>query len=1538
MATSMEEQLTNWDKNRKRKGDPALPDLSSSSMEKARAAKLNKSAGSKERRAGDKKTPQVKAPEGRQAGKEAKENIGAEVLARKQVALAEKAKGKLEDEMMDDIYGIYRREFAAPRQGERWQKMSQAERDAHKQARTKASALLDRIEKLSEDLQDSFEDLYDRFEKGELSQTKASLASDEKFRDFNRDFIQAKRDFLDFYKEYYGSAGGKKVEDKPAAKKIEPAKKIEVKPAVKPEPIGQVEQTAQEIEPAAGQLAATETEPDETAGAVETEEITSGERQEFEQLGKVFQMEIQKLWSVDKKLQELLTSEDFKLITDKKLKDELLLRCDEHKRKFAAASADLNNVVDVFNDLSTGYSKNKTEDKKLLQQQLEEYEKKHRAVVEGAEEALAGLEKDIAAAKPIEPSEEEKDRWRRGVNRDDAQEQGILAEQKRIERVLAKELGPNWEAQVKEYKEKQIASGKKDKPLPPPLPLSKEARQAFDMALQMAGDAAAEEARLKALGIEPEPPKRPTPPPIPGEFRRGMGPAVRGAAPEVAEALKDVAAGADMKAAETEASFLPDEDVQEEIVKRGAKEFLAERGLIDLDPQELMEEFSEKDLSALSAALLKKDLVAFDQILSAKLETLAPNLTKEQRELAGQKIYNILELAFEAEVQNLSVNSDKQTLKIIGRVLKKSAGQIGFALGVGAAASVIIGSGGAAAAVAGGTIAATRIIAETAWGRKIEEKAKSIWGRVFGKKKNPDEVHDEAKEKTAAAVTQARETAGRFFLSKEKMAALTASQVREVSSQKFLDKLDYSEKNIDRSLEVALPEFQKNAKDLLCTEAGWEELSDEEKDKVTRLLALTTSQTLRGRAAEAAAANETPKAIKWFENFMKLRQGRLGRDTREKFAAGALSVVMGGGMALAISESSTWGRVAAGALAGGAVGLTIERGIEGKDQRRRAADALKAAEILARLRAAVEQGDKEQEGKLLKELDDLKVVPKTKLRKWVALVGGAALGGVAGYFGAGVAKHIRAEAVDLTHAAGDKIHDAGAKLDELWHELTAEEQAQRAAAGATDEALPPHLGKTVPFTISTPVYPPTHAPVEIESPAVEAPETKVPVTVEKEIEVVAKYDMGIKDFGALADARQAGQADVAQNILDSHKDFLTHHEELDYNTALSNGNQSKADAILARAQSKGQVFEDVHTGKEYHAKELRGLTASEEGDTFTARHKTTTWKTLDKYPEDTAGHAAIKRTIDQTLEDTTGRPAIKRTIDENLGEYLGAKTGKSAPEAVLPEVRSVGDLKFEYDSKGEVKGVWAVSTPGSDGRDLLSQKFSDDSFMDELESKYRESNLNLRHSVADSRLARLGLLDQNYEQMIADGKGDTPEAEFLRAATADRLEKFADFIGRDPQELFSQEVLARYDISNSSSAAEATLASGTEPSAPPEEAPSGSIKETEAAAEEGNEIEEEETGVVADDHGRAWDDSLYSRPRDRIVDRLVELGGGKQAKEAHKIFGEFADVDLPESESQEYSDLLREYDLALTTADKDIPAGLLTKIKTFEHDNIGYTL
>ena len=1154
----------------------------------------------------------------------------------------------------------------------------------------------------------------------------------------------------------------------------------------------------------------------------------------------------------------------------------------------------------------------KAKDKELLEQRMEEYEAKHRATMEEADEAIEKMKRDFVVAKSVE----------------------------------------------------------KIKPTPIKIlnEQSDEVKETLADVEKMSGETVAEAARLKALGIEPEPPKRPTPPPMPGEFRRGMGRAVAGAAPEAAEALKDIATRADMKTAETEAPFLPDEDVHEEIVKRGAKEFLAERGLVDLDPRELMEEFSEEEIKNFSAALLKKDRIAFDKILSAKLETFAPNLAQEQRELAGQKIYNILELAFEAEVQNLSVNSDKQTLKIIGRVLKKSAGQIGFALGVGAAASVIIGSGGAAAAVAGGAIAATRIIAETALGRKIEEKAKSIWGRVFGKKKNPDEIHDEAKEKAAAAEAQARVNAGLIFLSREKLAALTASQVREVSSQKFLDKLDYSEKNINKSLEIALPEFQKNAKDLLCLEAGWEELSDEEKDKATRLLALTTSQTLRGRAAEAAATDETPKAIKCFENFMKLRQGRLGRDTREKVATGALSVVMGGGMAYAISESSTWGRVAAGALAGGAVGLTIERSIEGKDNQRRAADALKAAEILARLRAAVEQGDKKQEEKLLKDLDDLKIVPKTKLRKWVALVGGAALGGVAGYFGAGVAKHIRAEAVDLTQAADAKLHDAGAKLDELWHELTAEEQAQRAAAGATDEALPSHLGKSVPFTISTPVYPPTHAPVEIESPAVEAPETNVPVTVEKQIEVVAKYDMGIKDFGALADARGAGHADVAQKILDSHKDYLTHHEELDYNTALSDGNQSKADAILAQAKSKGQVYEDVHTGKEIHANKLFGLKPSEDGDTFTARHKTTTWKTLDKYPEDTAGQPAIKRTIDQTLEEPSGRPAIKRTIDEHLKEYTRTSAEEHAAEVakvnqagknfaeqyvkdavdpvhkilpgteptsvaeVIPPKTNSPDLKFEHDNKGDVKGVWTVSTPESDGRDLLSQKFSDDSFMDELESKYKGSNLNLRHSVVDSRLSRLGLLDQNYEQMIADGKGNTPEAEFLRGTTARNLERFADFIGRDPQELFSSEILERYHLSSSGAETaelnETVPASDSEPAAPAPE-------KTSAGDETAGEDEEVDTETAAQDS--VWSDPIVSGPRHRIVDSLVDMGQGKRAGQAYKILEGFSAVDLPGSESAKYEAILKDFDRALIGAKQDIPAGLLTKIKTFEHDNIGYT-
>ncbi|MCX6782358.1 MAG: hypothetical protein NTW66_04575 [Candidatus Magasanikbacteria bacterium] len=410
------------------------------------------------------------------------------------------------------------------------------------------------------------------------------------------------------------------------------------------------------------------------------------------------------------------------------------------------------------------------------------------------------------------------------------------------------------------------------------------------------------------------------------------------------------------KRAENEKEFLGEElggeaptRAEKAVLRKGVKEMLAESGVIDIDPEQIMDLLSEDEMRML-VFNVRKDVIeksdknrdAFYHVLRDALnENIFKELKKEERdrmlESVSAQTYAILRDAVKAEAEcqiAKALSGEASKLAKAGKIGAGLAANVALAAGIGIGAAAIIGSGGAAAVVAGFSIPIVREVnkrlQKTEVFQKAKEKVKSFWGNTVGKlfKKEKPPVDEE---QILKEVTEQ-------IASKEKLAVILSNQIRENSSQDIIEQINFfaEQKNeamrkpspeavlkFETALDGVSKEFFQKALNYVSMQEDYKNLPDDELARLAMTMTLTIGQNQRGEVAVAAQLAELEKNAKspeernWFvdkaEKFFKVRSAGIG------------AAVFGGGIAFAVAETSSAGRVISGAIAGAGLGMMIEK-------------------------------------------------------------------------------------------------------------------------------------------------------------------------------------------------------------------------------------------------------------------------------------------------------------------------------------------------------------------------------------------------------------------------------------------------------------------------------------------------------------------------------------------------------------------------------------------------------------------------------------
>ncbi len=385
------------------------------------------------------------------------------------------------------------------------------------------------------------------------------------------------------------------------------------------------------------------------------------------------------------------------------------------------------------------------------------------------------------------------------------------------------------------------------------------------------------------------------------------------------------------------------------VLRKGVKEMMAESGVIEIDPQQIMDLLSDQEMKML-VFNVRKDAIErsdsnynnFYQVLRDALnENIFKELKKEERDTMLKEVssqtYIILRDAVKAETESQLLKAksgEASRLAKAGKIGAKLLANVAMAAGIGVGAAMIIGSGGAAAAVAGVSIVAAREmnkrIAKSDVFQRAKARAGSLWERMTGGlfKKDKNQVDDD----------QVLKEVSEQIATKEKLAVILSNQIRENSSRDIIEQINFfaeqkqeavkhpspeTSAKFENALDGVSKEFYKKALNYVSIEYGDKNLSDEELSRMAMTLTLTIGQNQRGDVAAASALSELEKKTKspeernWFldkaEKFFKIRSGGIG------------AAVFGGGMAYAVAETSSIGRIVSGAIAGAGLGLMIEK-------------------------------------------------------------------------------------------------------------------------------------------------------------------------------------------------------------------------------------------------------------------------------------------------------------------------------------------------------------------------------------------------------------------------------------------------------------------------------------------------------------------------------------------------------------------------------------------------------------------------------------
>ncbi len=699
------------------------------------------------------------------------------------------------------------------------------------------------------------------------------------------------------------------------------------------------------------------------------------------------------------------------------------------------------------------------------------------------------------------------------------------------------------------------------------------------------------------------------------------------------------------------------------------KDMFEEQGVIDLEPEKILSALTPAELSSLienvkedakEKADSNRDI--FERSLRSILnERLLQALDAEKREKISSDVsaqaYSLLKGAVEAEAQKQLAklqSGEASKLAKAGKIGAKLAANVGLAAGIGIGAGLVIGSGGAAAAVAGASIAFTRLankaIAKSEIFQAAKEKVSSLWGKTAGKLFK--------KEKSPFDTDKILEETTNKFINPEIVAAILSNQLRENSSQELLRAVNAygsakseamhkpsvgSIEKFESSLDDVSKEFYKKSYNYLAMFYKNDNLPEETLAKMALQMTLNLSIYQRNevKLLETLEAdkvkNKLPEEKHWLvgrmEHFMKFRSEGVG------------SVLFGGALAYAVSETTSAGRVVSGALAGAGLGLMLERKTRkseeeklhkvvediinrtekklfGKDAVILDSELVKAKKDAAYIRAQIDAGVFERNDMLKNRaenfvvrvnqemmktyeapkfsIDDLlkdvskhsKLMEKetaktfkktseafkTKDRALAYMTVGVLVGGAAGYLGARLTQYIR-----------------GPKAEEIRLVEAPTEASRPGFVYAPTEKITPTETPLEPVSPPTPLEPtpaPTEGVEEITMPTEHVRVSRggagrsIEQAVEKAPPILSRaHEEAVTKAGEPIEVSEVYRASIYE-WPKKEPLFFTREEELKINELTEKGEVEALAEFMTKAKSRGQIYEDLKTGKQYHADEL----------------------------------------------------------------------------------------------------------------------------------------------------------------------------------------------------------------------------------------------------------------------------------------------------------------------------------------------------------------
>lgn len=516
--------------------------------------------------------------------------------------------------------------------------------------------------------------------------------------------------------------------------------------------------------------------------------------------------------------------------------------------------------------------------------------------------------------------------------------------------------------------------------------------------------------------------------------------------------------------AEASAAAATEAPVAKKEIKKSAREMLAEEGVINISPDQILGLFKKEELDFLvkgvSADVTEGNDSNRDEFIralrGAVKERLLSDLDKTDREALAEsvplQVYSLLRDAVRAE-------SDKEILRLqtaeagklaaAGKVGAKLLANVGLYAGIGVGAGMAIGSGGAAFAVTAIAVPlarkAIKHIGESEIFKKQKEAAGSLWGKSIGRLFKKEQPLVDAKKSTEETVKK--------VASAELLASILANQMRENSSRELLAAIRaYGENKkeamrkaspetaakFEQSLDQVSREFYKNAYNYLAMSHSGENLSEEILSQMALMMTQTIGMHQRGEVAVAGAMAEAekkadmPEDKNWMvdkvEHFLKFNSEGIG------------AAVFGGSMAVVVSRSTTTGRVASGVLAGAGLGLMVEKKIKRSEKEK----------PLAEVEKIISENEKKFVGRESDISDDELDKAKQDMVLVKARLDAGELDGSEQFSLRNRAKNFIAQINRLTV---ERYEARGLGVDELLKDISRQTQAQEKAMAKTAKKL-----------------------------------------------------------------------------------------------------------------------------------------------------------------------------------------------------------------------------------------------------------------------------------------------------------------------------------------------------------------------------------------------------------------------------------------------------------------------------------------------------